>query len=441
MASTDREDTNGNTPAKTLSPATVGWRKKVSIVKHIVIVSNVPDTAKEVKKDFEGMGYKVSIATDQGTQTSSLASDAILKIIHGDNADVLIPQQSRNVSAVIEGEASQVTSARSSLSGDYREIIGESPQIFEVLQHIENFAATPLRILIFGKTGTGKDLVARALHKNSGRSGKMVPVNCAAVPADLLESELFGHERGAFTSAHTRRIGRFERADKGTLFLDEIGEMPLAMQPKLLRAIEDSEIERVGGEKPIAVDVRIVAATNRDLAQAVKDGLFREDLYYRLNVASISLPTLAERREDIEDLVTHFLKKHRLSCDSEIPQIVPGTLALLESYAWPGNVRELASAVQRACYAAKEGVLLPEHLPEEIQMGQKRPVSSLKKLLTSENEQEMSFPFGLTLEAMEGSFIRATLAGLNGSRKKASEILGVSIRTLQRKLKKHRADD
>ena len=410
-------------------------------MKHIVIVSNVPDTAKEVKKDLEGMGYKVSIVTDQGTQTSSLTSDTILKIIHGDDADVLIPQQRNSVSAVIEEAISQVPSARDSLSGDYREIIGESPQMFEVLQHIEKFAATPLRILIFGKTGTGKDLVARALHKNSGRSGKMVSVNCAVIQENLFESELFGHEKGAFTSADTRHIGRFERAHKGTLFLDEIGEMPFAMQPKLLRAIEAGEIERVGGEKPIAVDVRILAATNRDLAQAVKDGLFREDLYYRLNVASISLPTLAERREDIEDLVTHFLKKQCLSSDSEVPQIAPSTLALLESYAWPGNVRELASAIQRACYSVKEGVLLPEHLPEEIRMCQERPMNSLKELLTSENEQEMSFSFGTTLEAMEGSFIRTTLARLDGSRKKASEMLGVSIRTLQRKLKKHRADD
>ena len=410
-------------------------------MKHIVIVSNVPDTAKEVKEDLEGMGYKVSIATNQGTQTSPLTSDPILKIIHGDDADVLVPQRRNSVSAVIEETVSQVTSARDSLSGDYREIIGRSPQIFEVLQRIENFAATPLRILIFGRTGTGKELVARALHKNSGKSGKMVSVNCAGIPENLLESDLFGHEKGAFTSAEAQRKGKFERAHKGTLFLDEIGEMPFAMQSKLLRAIEDSEIERVGGEKPIAVDVRIVAATNRDLTQAVKDGFFRKDLYYRLNMASISLPTLAERREDIEDLVTHFLKKHRLSYDSEVPQIAPSTLALLESYAWPGNVRELASAIQSACYSVKEGVLLPEHLPEEIRMCQERPMNSLKELLTSDNEQEISFPFDTTLEAMEGSFIRTTLARLDGSRKKASEMLGISVRTLQRKLKKHRADD
>ncbi len=410
-------------------------------MKHIVIVSDVLDTAKKLEEELEGMEYKVSIVTDQGTQTSSLTSDTILKIIHGDDADVLVPQQGNSVSAVIEETVSQVTSARDSLSGDYREIIGRSSQIFEVLQQIENFAATPLRVLILGRTGTGKELVAHALHKNSGKSGKMVSVNCAGIPENLLESDLFGHEKGAFTSAEAQRKGKFERAHKGTLFLDEIGEMPLAMQPKLLRAIEAGEIERVGGEKPIAVDVRIVAATNRDLAQAVKDGLFREDLYYRLNMASISLPTLAERREDIEDLVAHFLKKYRPSCDSEIPQIALSTLALLESYAWPGNVRELASAIQSACYAVKEGVLLPEHLPEKIQMCQKRPVNSLKELLTSENEQEMSFRFGLSLEAMEGSFIRTTLARLDGSRKKTSEMLGVSIRTLQRKLKKHRVDD
>ena len=199
--------------------------------------------------------------------------------------------------------------ARDTLRGDYSEIIGDSPQMFEILQQIEHFAATPMGILIFGKTGTGKELVARALHKNSGRLGELVSVNCAAMPEGLLESILFGHEKGAFTSAETRHIGQFERANKGTLFLDEIGEMPLSMQPKVLRAIEDNRVERIGGEKPIPMDVRIVAATNRDLAQAVKDRTFREDLYYRLDVASIALPPLSERQEDIEMLVAHFLKK------------------------------------------------------------------------------------------------------------------------------------
>ena len=398
---------------------------------HIVIISDVLDTAKKLEEELEGMGYTVSVTTDRDAQTSSLASDAILKITHEDNADMLIPQERGSISAVIATEENQVTSARDSLSGDYREIIGESSQMFEVLQHIENFAATPLRILISGKTGTGKELVARALHKNSGRSGEMVSVNCAAIQQNLLESELFGHEKGAFTSANTRHIGRFERAHKGTLFLDEITEMPLSMQPKLLRAIEDSKIERVGGEKPIAIDVRIVAATNRDITQAIEDGLFRRDLYYRLNMASISLPTLAERREDIEDLVTHFLKKHRPSCDSEIPQIAPSTLALLESYSWPGNVRELASAVQSACYSVKEGVLLPEHLPEAVRMYQKRPVN------VPENERGIYIPLGTTLEAMEETLICNTLAWLDGNRTETAKMLGIGIRTLQRKLQKY----
>ena len=163
---------------------------------------------------------------------------------------------------------------RNTLHGDYRDIIGDSPQIFEVLQQIEHFAATSMKVLIFGKTGTGKELVARALHKNSGRSGELVSVNCAAMPEGLLESILFGHEKGAFTSAEARRIGKFERAHKGTLFLDEIGEMPLSMQPKLLRAIEDNKIERIGGERSIPVDVRIVTATNRDLAKPLEMGRF-----------------------------------------------------------------------------------------------------------------------------------------------------------------------
>ena len=324
---------------------------------------------------------------------------------------------------------------RDSLRGDYSEIIGKSPRIFKVLQQIEDFADTPLRVLISGKTGTGKEIVARALHKNSGRSGKIISVNCAAFPENLLESELFGHEKGAFTSANACHIGRFERAHNGTLFLDEIGEMPLSMQPKLLRAIEDGEIERIGGEKPITIEVRIVAATNRDLAQAVKDKIFREDLYYRLNVVSISLPTLSERQEDICALVAHFLKKHRASCESKIPQVAPSTLALLKSYPWPGNIRELENTIQTASYAAKDGILLPEHLPENIQMYQKQSVSISGEISTLEDEQKVSVPLGTTLKAMEEVYIRDTLAWLDGNRTKTSQVLEIGIRTLQRKLK------
>ena len=320
---------------------------------------------------------------------------------------------------------------RKKLHGDYSEIIGDSPQVFEVLQQIERFAATSMRILISGETGTGKGMVARALHQNSNRSGEMVFVNCAGIQETLLESELFGHEKGAFTSAEARRIGRFERAHNGTLFLDEIAEMPLSMQSKLLHAVEESEIERLGGEKPIPVDVRIVTATNKDLEQAVRDGRFREDLYYRLNVASISLPTLTKRREDIEALVLHFLGKHLRVDASEIPQIAPRTLVLLKSYPWPGNVRELENVVESASHLVKGQMFLLEHLPEKFQTYQNRPVN------VPENDRSLTVSLDMTLEEVEETFIRKVLASLEGNRSQAAKNLGIGRSTLQRKLKRY----
>jgi len=321
--------------------------------------------------------------------------------------------------------------ARHTLRGDYKDIIGDSPQMFEVLKQIERFVATSTRVLISGETGTGKGMVARALHKNSDRSGEMVSVNCAALQETLLESELFGHEKGAFTSAEARRIGRFERAHNGTLFLDEIAEMPLSMQSKLLHAVEESEIERLGGEKPIPVDVRIVTATNKDLEQAVRDGRFREDLYYRLNVASISLPTLTKRREDIEALVLHFLGKHLRVDASEIPQIAPRTLVLLKSYPWPGNVRELENVIENASHLVNGRMFLPEHLPEKFQTYPNRPVN------VPENDRSVMVSLDMALEEVEETFIRKMLASLDGNRSQAAKKLGIGRSTLQRKLKKY----
>ena len=326
---------------------------------------------------------------------------------------------------------------RNTLRGDYSEIIGDSPQMLEVLRQIEHFAATSGRVLISGETGTGKGVVARALHKNNGRTGEIVSVNCAAIPETLLESELFGHEKGAFTGADTRHIGKFERAHNGTLFLDEISEMPLSLQPKLLHAIEANEIERVGGEKSIPVDVRIVTATNRDIVQAVRDGLFREDLYYRLNVASISLPPLVERQEDIEALVAHFLKKHRGSYESEVPQIAPSTWVFLKSYPWPGNVRELENVIERASYLASGQTLLLEYLPEELRTYQNGLVNIPERPSISENGQSVDLPLGTPLEGVEEMFVRQTLARLDGDRVETAAVLGISLRTLQRKLKKY----
>lgn len=370
-------------------------------------------------------------------QIPFLTGDAISRGAHEDGAAVLILQQENSVSIIIEERVSQSDLARDRLHGDYSEIVGTSSQIFEVLQQIENFAATPLRILISGETGTGKGVVAHTLHKNSGRSGEMVSINCAAIPENLLESELFGHERGAFTSANARRIGKFERAHNGTLFLDEITEMPLSMQPKLLRAIEEGEIERIGGKKPITVDVRIIAATNRDIAQAAKNGTFRKDLYYRLNVGSILLPSLSERRGDIEILAIHFLEKHCRLGKVKIPQVTPSTLDLLKGYPWPGNVRELENVIERASYLANGETLLPEHLPKELQMYQDLPADIPEKLSTPGNEQMLSVPLGTTFKAMEKTFICTTLAWLEGNRTKTANVLGIGIRTLQRKLKKY----
>ena len=294
-----------------------------------------------------------------------------------------------------------------------------------------------MKVLISGETGTGKELVARALHKNSGRSGEMVSVNCVAMPENLLESELFGHEKGAFTSAEARRIGKFERAHKGTLFLDEIGEIPLSLQPKLLRAIEDNKIERIGGERSIPVDVRIVTATNRDLAQAVRDGTFREDLYYRLNVVPISLPLLSERQEDIEMLVVHFLEKHRAVSKPEVLQMAASTLSLLKAYPWPGNVRELENVIERGASLAKDGVLLPMHLLKDIRTYQQQHTDVSEDISTPENEQSVSVSLGATLGEMEETFVRKTLAWLDGNRTEAAKVLGIGRRTLQRKLKRY----
>ena len=346
------------------------------------------------------------------------------------------PFSIKPVSLTYKG-GTQVRMARNTLRGDYSEIIGDSPQMFEVLQQIEHFAATSMRVLISGETGTGKGVAARALHKNSGRSGEMVSVNCSAIPEMLLESELFGHEKGAFTGANTRHIGKFERAHHGTLFLDEISEMPLSLQPKLLHAIEEDKIERVGSEKSIPMDVRIVTATNRDIVQAVRDGLFREDLYYRLRVASISLPSLVERQEDIETLVRHFVKKHRGSYVSEVPQIAPSTWILLKSYPWPGNVQELENAIERASYLASGQTFLLEHLPEELWTYQNGLVNIRERPSIPENGQNLNVPLGTTLAAMEETFVHKTLASLDEDRIETAKVLGISLRTLQRKLKKY----
>ena len=240
----------------------------------------------------------------------------------------------------------------------FERIIGNSAALESVLEQVEQVAPTDSTVLIEGETGTGKELIAHAIHNASQRYGRaFIKLNCAAIPLDLLESELFGHEKGAFTGAIAQRIGRFEMADKGTLFLDEVGDIPPALQPKLLRVLQEQEFERLGNGRTHKVDVRLVAATNRDLQKMVARGQFRGDLYYRLNVFPILLPALRERREDIPALVTHFVKLFSRRMGKQVHSIPPETMSAFQSYSWPGNIRELQNLVERAVILSRDGAL------------------------------------------------------------------------------------
>jgi formate hydrogenlyase transcriptional activator len=245
----------------------------------------------------------------------------------------------------------------------FEQIIGNSPALESVLEQVKRVAPTGSTVLIHGETGTGKELIAKAVHNISSRFGRpFVRLNCAAIPLDLLESELFGHEKGAFTGAIAQKIGRFELADKGTLFLDEVGDLPTALQPKLLRVLQEQEFERLGSTRTHQVDVRLVAATNRNLMEMVNQGEFRSDLYYRLNVFPVLLPPLRERREDIPSLVAHFVEIYSRRMSRQIGHIPPATMSALTSYEWPGNIRELQNLIERAVILSNDGVL-PNPLP------------------------------------------------------------------------------
>jgi transcriptional regulator with GAF, ATPase, and Fis domain len=264
----------------------------------------------------------------------------------------------------------------------FEQIIGNSSALEAVLEQVERVAPTDSTVIIQGETGTGKELIAHAIHNLSSRCGRpFVRLNCAAIPLDLLESELFGHEKGAFTGAIAQKIGRFELADKGTLFLDEIGDIPPALQPKLLRVLQEQEFERLGSTRTHQVDVRLVAATNRDLEEMVNHGQFRSDLYYRLNVFPVQLPPLRERREDIPALVSHFVERFGRRMGREIDKIPPETMSALSSYQWPGNIRELQNLIERAVILSNDGVL-PNPLPAAgtrgIAIASAAPVITLK---------------------------------------------------------------
>jgi formate hydrogenlyase transcriptional activator len=270
--------------------------------------------------------------------------------------------------------------AQDSAPHGFEQIIGNSPALERVLEQVKHVAPTDSTVLIEGETGTGKELIAHAIHSaSSRRGGPFVKLNCAAIPFDLLESELFGHERGAFTGAIAQRIGRFELADKGTLFLDEVGDIPAALQPKLLRVLQEQEFERLGGNRTHQVHVRLVAATNRNLTEMVKQGEFRSDLYYRLNVFPILMPPLRARPDDIPALVAHFVEIFGRRMRKQINHIPLRTMSALCSYAWPGNIRELQNLIERAVILSKDGVFSnPLQMPES-QSIKVRPFSTTMK--------------------------------------------------------------
>lgn len=307
-------------------------------------------------------------------------------------------------------------------------IIGASRPMRELFDLINRAAQTDSNILITGESGTGKELVARAIHDASGREGEFVAVNCAAIPAELVESELFGHTGQAFTGARAARSGLFETADGGTIFLDEIGELPLAIQPKLLRTIQEGTIRRVGDSREKKIDVRVVAATNRDLEKEVSEGRFREDLFWRLNVIQVHVPPLRERVFDIPLLVEYFLQKFARNNRPAL-EISPEALALLTTYSWQGNVRELENTIERATALARGAILTPEDLPARIHTG------SASQIVAKARSKR------LKLDELEREYILEILRETAGNKSKAAEILGLDRKTLYRKLEEYRAAD
>ena len=313
-------------------------------------------------------------------------------------------------------------------AGDAAQIVGHSPGIVDAMKTLARVARTNATVLLQGESGTGKELAARTLHRYSDRAGRrLVVINCGAVPETLLESELFGHVKGAFTGAASSRPGLFREADGGTLFLDEIGDLSLHLQTRLLRALQEKEVVPVGSETPIKVDVRVVAATHRDLAAMVKEGRFREDLYYRLDVVKVTLPPLRERRQDIPLLVGHFIRELTRRHHRGLVAMHPGAQARLLGYDWPGNVRQLQNVLERALVLAEQDVIGPEHLPEEIRGAEQGARAAAEPAAAGQP---------VPLAELEREHVLRTLDYAKGNRQATAALLGISRRTLSRMLQR-----
>jgi DNA-binding NtrC family response regulator len=379
----------------------------------------------EIKRDYPDAG--VILMTAFGSVETAVeamkhgASDYLTKPVRTDELVRVVERVMREVTL-----RQEVTRLRREVHKEYsfHQILGKSKPMQEVFDLIRRVADSPTNVLITGESGTGKELVAKAIHYNSARRhAPFVPVNCAAIPDQLLESELFGHVRGAFTDAKVDKRGLFEEAQGGSLFLDEISELPLILQAKLLRAIQEKEVRRVGATKPVGVDVRIIAATNLRLAEEVKEKRFREDLYYRLNVIEIRLPPLRDRREDIPMLVDAFLKTCAEERAKHVQGVTESALALLVDYAWPGNVRELENVIERAVTLSRSEKIVVEDLPLPLQglRGERHGIDE-------------SVDRVLPLEEVEQAYIRRILEKTSGNKYQAAHLLGIDRKTLYRKI-------
>jgi len=367
----------------------------------------------------------VIIVTAQGEVKTAIeamkngASDYILRPFDLEELELAIARALSFARLVVENQF-----LREEKSPD-TDFVGNSPVMQQLFESIRQVAPEKATVLVAGETGTGKELVARAIHAGSPRSkGLFVAVNCAAIPHEMLESELFGHEKGAFTGAIKERIGKFELADGGTLFLDEVTEMPMQLQAKLLRALQENVVERVGGNRPISVDIRVVAATNRNPQDAIKEGKLREDLYYRLNVFRIDLPPLKARKSDIEILARHFLARRHVD-------ISPAAIDALTQYDWPGNVRELENVLERAAIISGNQIITPQHLPAEMVNNH---VSSVLPEATPTGNV-LALPGAV--EALERRLIAEALVATHGNKSKAAKLLEISERSLWYKLSQY----
>ena len=355
------------------------------------------------------------------------AFDYLTKPIYLDELEIIVRKALERKQLVSEN-----VELRRQLEGRYHfhEIVSGSAEIEEVINTAGRAARSKATVLIRGESGTGKELIARAIHYTSPRKdGPFVAVNCAALSENLLESELFGHEKGAFTGADKQRRGRFEQADGGTIFIDEVGDIPLSTQVKLLRVLQEREFQRVGGNETIKVDVRVIAATNKDLEEMVENNEFREDLFYRLNVISIRIPPLRERRNDISPLISHFISRYAVENDKEIEGVSKEAMDVLMKYDYPGNVRELENAIERAVVMARGTIVAAEDLPVHIRSTRSKSESRYGSVAGG-SLPEM-------VENLERHLIADALAESDGNQSKAAELLGISERNLRYKLKKY----